>query len=161
MTSSILEQIAVGALIGGAGALQFSIAASQILLAVGLAAWVALLAANRDRWVVPRFFWPLVAYAALTIVSAAFSPEPRTSLTDCKQLILFLIVPATYQLMNEWRAQALTMVVMSLGAVSAAIGIFEYGILHFDSLGRRPQGTLGHYMTYSGLLMLVMCIALA
>jgi len=44
---------------------------------------------------------------------------------------------------------------------SAALGIFEYGILHYDDLHRRVQGTLGHYMTYSGLLMLVIGVALA
>ena len=45
--------------------------------------------------------------------------------------------------------------IVSAGAASAAFGIFQYGILHYDQLGQRPQGTLGHYMTYSGLLMLV------
>ena len=45
--------------------------------------------------------------------------------------------------------------------MSAAYGIFQYAILHYDSLGQRPQGTLGHYMTYSGLLMLVIGAALA
>jgi O-antigen ligase len=34
-------------------------------------------------------------------------------------------------------------------------------ILNYDNLGRRPQGTLGLYMTYSGLLMLVTCAAVA
>jgi O-antigen ligase len=52
-------------------------------------------------------------------------------------------------------------VVVSCAAISAAFGIVQYGILHFDQLGQRPQGTLGHYMTYSGLLMLVIAIALA
>jgi O-antigen ligase len=41
------------------------------------------------------------------------------------------------------------------------VGIFQFGILHYDNLGQRPQGTLGHYMTYSGLLMLVIGTALA
>src|SRR5262249_28745928 len=152
-----LEQVAAAALVGAAGALQFSIAIGQILLAVSIAAWLTQLAVDRRPVAAPRFFWALVAYAALTLVSAAFSPQPRVSFIDCKQLVLFLIVPLTYQVMNESRAQTLATVVMSLGAASAAIGIFEYGILHFDSLGRRPQGTLGHYMTYSGLLMLVIC----
>ncbi len=50
---------------------------------------------------------------------------------------------------------------MSVGAASAAYGIFQYGLLHYDQLNQRPQGTLGHYMTYSGLLMLVIGVALA
>jgi O-antigen ligase len=52
-------------------------------------------------------------------------------------------------------------VIITFAAISAAFGIFEYGILHFDNLHRRIQGTLGHYMTYSGLLMLVIGVALA
>ncbi len=106
-------------------------------------------------------FWPLLVYAGLTLVSAAFSPQRQTSFIDCKQLVLFLLVPVTYRLMNESRAQTLVSVVMSLGAVSAVYGIIQYGILHYDTLGQRPQGTLSHYMTYSGLLMLVIGIALA
>ena len=34
-------------------------------------------------------------------------------------------------------------------------------MLNYDHLGQRPQGTLGHYMTYSGLLVLVICAAVA
>ena len=52
-------------------------------------------------------------------------------------------------------------VIMSVGAATAAYGIFQYGLLHYDQLNQRPQGTLGHYMTYSGLLMLVIGTALA
>ena len=50
---------------------------------------------------------------------------------------------------------------ISAAAISAAFGIIQYGILHYDHLNQRPRGTLGHYMTYSGLLMLVMCVAIA
>jgi O-antigen ligase len=48
-----------------------------------------------------------------------------------------------------------------VGGASAAVGIFEYGLLHYNELGHRPPGMLGHYMTYSGLLMLVVCVAVA
>jgi putative inorganic carbon (HCO3(-)) transporter len=41
------------------------------------------------------------------------------------------------------------------------IGIVEFGILKFDSLGQRPRGLLGMFMTYSGQLMLVACTAAA
>jgi O-antigen ligase len=51
-------------------------------------------------------------------------------------------------------------VVLSAGAASAAYGIFQYAILHYD-IHNRARGTLGHYMTFSGLVMLVLCLALA
>ena len=38
-------------------------------------------------------------------------------------------------------------------------GVVQFGILEFDNLGQRPSGTMGHYMTYSGLLVLVVALA--
>jgi len=52
-------------------------------------------------------------------------------------------------------------VILTCAAVSAVYGIFQYGILRYDHLGLRPRGTLGHWMTYSGLLMTVIAIAMA
>jgi O-antigen ligase len=52
-------------------------------------------------------------------------------------------------------------VAITLGAISAIIGVAQYGIFEYDTLGRRPLGSLGHYMTYSGLLMLVICATVA
>ena len=72
-----VELVGVASLFAMAGALQFSIAAAQILLAVSVVCWVALLAIGRERFAAPRFFWPLLGYAAYTLVSAAFSPDPR------------------------------------------------------------------------------------
>ncbi len=161
MTLQRVEQLGVWALIGAAGAIQFSIAAGQILTAIAAACWVVTIVAGRERASVPRMFWPLLAYAAFTLISAAFSPQPRISLADCKQLVLFALVPMAYRFLTGSKAHTLVSVVVSLGAAAAAIGIFQYAILHYDSLGQRPQGTLGHYMTYSGLLMLVIGAALA
>ena len=156
-----LEQAGALALFGMAGAVQFSIAAAQILLALALICWIILLVVRRERFEAPTFFWPLLAYGGATLVSAALSPDPRTSLIDCKQLVLFLLVPLVYRFVNGTRAHTLLTVVMTCAAVSAVFGIVQYGILHYDNLGRRPQGTLGHWMTYSGLLMIVIGVAIA
>jgi O-antigen ligase len=104
-------------------------------------------------------FWPLAAYAALTLVASVFSENPLASIIDSRQLLLFLIVPAVYQIASGERSLRVVDVVITVGAASAIIGIVQYGILDFDNLGRRPQGSLGHYMTYSGLLMLVITAA--
>lgn len=154
------DSVGVMALFGVAAALQFSIAAAQILLTVAILCWLAALVVGHERFEAPRFFWPLTIYAGLTLVSAAFSYDPRTSFIGSKQLVLFLLVPITYRFATGGRGYMLTTVIVSCAAASAAIGIFQYEILHYD-IGRRPQGTLGHWMTYSGLLMLVFCIALA
>jgi len=155
------EHAGVLALFGIAGALQFSIAAAQILLTIALLCWVALLVVRHERFAAPQFFWPLLVYAGATLMSAALSEDPRLSFLDCKQLVLFLIVPLTYRLATGSRGVTLATVVVSCAGVSAVYGIVQYGILHYDQLSQRPQGSLGHYMTYSGLLMLVLGVAIA
>ena len=157
----LLESLGVAALFGVAAFTQISIAVAQALLFIALFCWAALVVVRRERIEIPTFFYPLLAYAGWTLASAAFSTDPRTSLTDCKQLVLFLIVPATYRLVQGTRATTMVTVIMSVGAATAAYGIFQYGLLHYDQLSQRPQGTLGHYMTYAGLLMLVIGAALA
>ncbi|HSL19940.1 MAG TPA: O-antigen ligase family protein [Vicinamibacterales bacterium] len=156
-----LEYGALIALLGFAAALQLSIAAADILLALCLTLWAASLVKRHERPAFPGMFWPLVAYAGFTLVSAAFSIDPRASFIDSRQLLLLLIVPAVYRLAEGTRALRVADVLITVGGVSAIAGVVQYGILDFDTLGRRPQGAMGHYMTYSGLLMLVVVTATA
>ncbi len=150
-----LEAATLAGLLAFVAALQVSIAAAGILLAVTILCWLGCVATHQERVEVPRMFWPLAAYAGVTVLSAIFSADPALSLTDCKQLFLFLIVPIVYRVARGDRALTLTTVIITVGALSAVAGIVQYGILHYDNLGRRPQGALSHYMTYSGTLMLV------
>src|SRR3954469_8366859 len=156
-----LEQAGALALFAMAGALQFSIAAAQILLGLALICWIVLLLVRRERFEAPAFFWPIAAYGVATLISAALSADPRTSLIDCKQLVLFLIVPLVYRFAGGTRPHPILSVIVPCAAISAVFGIVQYGILHYDNLGQRPQGTLGHWMTYSGLLMVVIGVAIA
>jgi putative inorganic carbon (hco3(-)) transporter len=155
------ERIALWSLFGFAGALQVSIAAAQVLFTVVLVCWAALLALGRVRFTVPPFFRPLMVYAVLTLVATVFSVDPLTSLIDDKQLFLLLAVPATYEIARGGQARTVVSVIIGVGAASAAFGIIQYGVLHYNNLGQRPQGSMGHYMTYSGLLMLVATAAVA
>lgn len=154
-----LEQVGTLAVFGVAGALQFSIAAAQILLAVAALCWLTLLVMRREPFAVPAVFWPLLLYAGITLVSAVFSIDPGTSLLASKQLVLYALVPVVYRFARGASAPTVVTVILTCGAASAVIGIAQYGIFHYDNLGQRPQGLLGHYMTYSGLLMLVMTAA--
>lgn len=156
-----LEEIGLWSLIGIVAAMQLSIAAAQILLALAALTWLVSHVARGERLHAPAFFWPLLAYAGLTLLSAGFSGDPRVSFTDCKQLVLLMLVPLTYDLARGARANSVLSIVLTIGAASAFVGIVQYAVLNFDGLGRRPQGTLSHWMTYSGTLMLVICGATA
>lgn len=156
-----LDRVTLWLLLAFVASLQISIAAASILLSLTLVCWLATLVHDRTWPPVPAFFLPLSAYAAMTLLSAAFSTDPLSSLIDSKQLVLYLIVPAVYFIARGQRAGTVIAVIISVGALSAAYGIVQYGMLHYDSLGRRPEGAMSHYMTYSGLLMLVVCAAVA
>jgi putative inorganic carbon (HCO3(-)) transporter len=156
-----LERTAYISLLAFAAAPQISIAASGILLGLTALLWLALVIHRRERIEVPAMFWPLLAYAGITVVSAAFSLRPEVSFLKTKQLLLFAIVPIVYRLMQGRRTLTAVDVIITVGALNAIYGILQYAILNYDNLGRRVQGNLGHYMTYSGVIMLVACIAAA
>jgi O-antigen ligase len=156
-----LETIGLWSLVGIVAAMQLSIAAAQILLTIASAAWLVSHLTRGERFTAPSFFWPLVAYAALTLISAGFSIDPEASFVDSKQLVLLMLVPLTYDLARGARAHSVLSIILTIGAASAFVGIVQYAVLNFDGLGRRPQGTLSHWMTYSGTLMLVICAATA
>ncbi len=158
-TAPALERVTGGLLLGFVAALQVSIALAQTLLWLMLLSWVALRIQDRTRPAAPPFFVALLAYGGLTLVSAAFSVDPMASFIDSRQLVLLAIVPAVYDIARDSRASTVVNVIISVGAASAVYGIVQYGLLHYDNLGQRPQGTLTHYMTYSGVLMLAICIA--
>ena len=160
-TTSVAERLSAASLLGFVAALQVSIVLAQFLLAVMLVSWVASHILGRSRLSAPPFFALLLAYCALTLVASAFSIDPIESFRDSKQLLLFAIVPAVYDIARGPRASTVADVIISVGAAVAIIGVLQYTVLHYDNLGQRPQGTLGHYMTYSGLLMLVICVAAA
>ena len=142
-------------------ALQLSIAASAILLTAAIGLWVSILLIYRERLELPATCWPLLAYAVLTMVSVAASRDPVVSLADSKEVLLFLVVPVVYRLARGARAWTVGTIIITVGAATAVVGIVQYGILEFDHLGQRPRGSMGHYMTYSGLLMLVIGLAAA
>ena len=156
-----LERAAYYALLAFVALLPFSIAASQVLLTCSGVLWFVLVIRGHERFDAPAMFWPLAAYAGATLVASLFSVDPETSFIDCKQLLLFSIVPIAFRLLPGRRALTAVDVIITVGAISAVIGVVQFGILEFDSLGQRPRGLLGMYMTYSGQLMLVACLAAA
>jgi hypothetical protein len=155
------RQVAFVSLALMTAAVEFSIAIAQIFLTVALLAWATTLVVEGRRPSAPRWIIPLLLYGGWTLLSAFLSQDPRTSVIDCKQLVLFLIIPLTYEIVDEDSALPLTTIILAAGACSALVGIGQYSILHYDNLGQRPRSTLGISLTFSGLMMLVLNVALA
>ena len=158
-TGPTIERITAALLLAFVASLQLSIALANVLLTALLVCWVAMRVRNRTVPAAPPFFLALLAYGALTLLASAFSVDPMASFIDSKQLVLLAIVPLVYDVARGERAASVVDVIISVGAASAVYGIVQYGVLHYDNLGQRPQGTLTHYMTYSGALMLTIGLA--
>lgn len=161
LAAARLERAALAALLLFVAAAQVSVAAAALLLTLTAGLWIGLLVRLRERPRAPAFFLPLVVYALLTLTSAAASQDPAASLADAKEIVLFLVVPVVHRLARGRSAATAATIVVSVGAVAAVYGVAQYGILEYDHLGQRPQGSMGHYMTFSGLLMLTICAAAA
>ena len=159
-----LERIGFILLTAGLGLIQFSIKA-EIVLGLAAVAWIALAVQEFQRsrvpvFKVPGFFWALLALMAWSLVSAAMSADPIYSLERARQFLLFLVVPITMRLATGNRAGRVIDVIIALGSLSAIIGIVQWTALGYDD-SHRPRGALGHWMTYSGILMLVVSAAVS
>jgi O-antigen ligase len=148
------------------GVVQFNLLTAQVLFGVAAICWLVIVVRGRKegrasaRPDVPSWFLPLIVYAVLTLASALASSNRAASLVDCKQLVLFLLVPVVARLARGARAMTAVNVIIALGSAGALVGLVEYYLIaHTDDY--RPTGLLSHYMTYSGVLMLVTCTAAA
>jgi O-antigen ligase len=158
----MLERVARVALFASLGLVMFNLLTAQVLFGVAALAWLSLTLTEREHPPLPAFFWPLLAYGALTIVSALMSADRRTSVVDLRQLVLYLAVPMVMRFAAGRHAMTSLNVIIAAGAAGAVLGVVEGTALHqFGDLENRPSGSLSHYMTYSGLIMLVLCAASA
>ena len=143
------------------GVVQLWLLLAQVLFTAAAVVWLVVALRERRRPDTPAFFVPLLVYAALTLASSAFSLNPRASIIDSRQLLLFLMVPVVARFARGSRAMSVMDVIIALGAAGALVGVVQYLIFGYDHLQNRPVGLLSHYMTFSGVLMLVTCATAA
>ncbi len=161
-SSATLDRIGFVLIAASLGVVQLKLLLGQgILFTLAAIVWLVVVVREGQRPRLPAFALPLAIYALLTLVSAAFSGNPKASFVDSKQLVLLLMVPIVMQFARGERATKTIDVIIAVGAAGALVGIVQYAVLGYDHLEARPRGLLSHYMTYSGVLMLVVCAAVA
>jgi hypothetical protein len=100
--ASLTERVGAVALMAAMAAVFFNLLAAQVLFGVAAIAWLSIIVRDRTWVWLPAFAWPLGIYAVLTMVSALVSSDPRVSVVDLKQLVLFLMVPIVWR-RGPWR----------------------------------------------------------
>lgn len=136
-----------------------SISLGQIFLFLAFLLWLVVLIREKLRPRFPSFFWPLLVYSLLSLLSSIFSVNPEISLKDCRELLLFLIVPIVY--CGFSKEKILLRAQLALLASATLSILYSFFVFVFrSSPGERMAGFMGHYMTQAGLLLLFSTMAL-
>jgi len=146
-----------------AGCLLFSLVSITLMesfLALAFLLWLVALFKKEIELKFPRFFWPLAAYAGLSIIVSFFSVNPAVSFKDDRELLLYLVIPISLSAAASKRGLSWMMAaLLASGLVSSLYSIGYYVIK--AQPGERIQGFMGHYMTQAGLLLLFLCAAMS
>jgi O-antigen ligase len=151
------ERLTFAALAGCVSVSLVSIAASQILLAAALLGTLWLLRRGLPDLQLPPLVWPLAAFVLWTIVAALKSADVALALTIGKKFYLALVL-LVVPLIARRRQQIMGMYhcIFALSFVAALAGLIQFATHPERDLLHRISGFMSQWMTYSGLLMLVL-----
>ncbi|HEY4086431.1 MAG TPA: O-antigen ligase family protein [Bryobacteraceae bacterium] len=164
-----LKKLSAWLAIAAAVSILVSIAASQILLALAVAA--LLLSGLPLRW--PRIAIPLGLFLLWTLLSLAFSPDPAGGLPQVRKMIVFLTLLTVFSSVRTLRdIGILTIAWAGVGTYTAILGFSQYvrklmeaAALHRDFyhfyLNQRITGFQDHWMTFSGQQMYLLLMLMA
>ncbi|HYL35516.1 MAG TPA: O-antigen ligase family protein [Bryobacteraceae bacterium] len=144
----------------------FSIAASQILLGLALAA--LLLSSEKLRF--PPIKLPLALFIAGTVISLLASGHMRDGTPQIRKLVLFvipLLVYSTFRKVSEIRAAVLIWALVA--SLSAIRSLFQFWQKYQEAaeshqnfydfyVGSRITGFMSHWMTFGGEEMIVLLL---
>ena len=164
-----LKKLSLWLAIASAVAILISVPASEIFLA--LAIGVLLLSGLPLRW--PRIAIPLALFLGWTLLSLAFSPDPKGGLPQVNKMFVFATMLTIFSSVRELReAWCLIWAWVGVGTVTAGVGVVQFVhkwmqavALHRDFyhfyLDQRITGFQNHWQTFSGqeLYLLVMMAA--
>lgn len=137
-----------------------SISLSQIMLTVAFIILALGVASKHIKIGFPSFFWGALLYCGFSILVSFFSVNPRVSLIDTKDLLLFLIIPIVYMGLRQTKEINRANLALLVSAyVSILYSLFIYAFK--AGPGERVQGFMGHYMTEAGVMLLFSALALS
>jgi putative inorganic carbon (hco3(-)) transporter len=157
------EKLAFVTLAACVSLMAVSIAASQILLAVALFASIPILKrTGRFLSSIRPILMPLLVFSIWTMVATLASPNAMTGVIISKKFLLFLIVPLVPLLVRgEKRLTWIYRAVLAVACISSLLGVGQFLLNPHRDLMHRISGFMGHWMTYSGLLMIALVLLAA
>ena len=155
---------------GSATSVMLGIAPSQILLALSFAA----LLASGEKLRLPRIWLPLAVFLLGTLLSLAFSGDPKAGLPQVRKFYVFLELLVVFSLLRSYRMiRWLFLTWAGIGAITAIRGCVQFAQKVQDAhrlgrnfydyyVGDRITGFTSHWNTYSAeeMFALIMLAAL-
>lgn len=164
-----LSRAAFWAAFGSAAAIVFSIAVSNILLALSL----ALLLMSGERLRLPPIRWQLGLFMLGTVVSLLASVEPSPVNPQIRKFFVFLTLITVYSTFRSLRdARLLVMTWAGLATLSAFRSFQQFSDKMASAqrlgqnfyeyyVGERTSGFMSHWMTFGGQQMVVLLLVCA
>ena len=155
----LLKRAAFYLAFGSAVTILFSIAVSQILLALSLAA----LLASGEPLRFPPVRLPLALFFLITVAAVLASGDPASGLPQIRKFFVFsilLVICSTFETLRQVRALILAWT--AVGLLSALFGIAQFAHRRQESntyaflLDGRITGFSSHWMTFGGEEMIVL-----
>jgi O-antigen ligase len=157
------DRILLAVAIGAAGLIQISIAASQLLLGLG----ILLLLLFERRLPFPRIWIPLAGLFLWTLLADALSADPWLGRAQLKKFFVFLFIPLIYAVFRKQLDKVFWLIaVWAAGATaSSTLAIVQYLRHARESyiayVGKRITGFESHWMTFGALELSVLLLLLA
>jgi O-antigen ligase len=157
------EKIAFLALAGCVSLILVSIAISQIMLAATIVGFIWMQRKQKKPLLpVTPVVLPLFAFMIWMLIAVFASPNVLLGLAATKKFYLFLLVFLVPTIVSgEDRLNWIYRAIFSVAVVSSGLGLVQYAANPNRDLLHRISGFMSQWMTYSGLLMLVLVLLAA
>jgi len=157
------ELVSYLALAGSVSLVLVSIAASQALLAVSIIGFLWVL--KRNKHAVPpgiQALVPLIVFMIWSLITIFASNNITLGLQGTKKFFLFLLLPIVPLLVRgRGRIHWIYKTIFFVAVVSSLKGLAQFAANPDRDLLHRITGFMSQWMTYSGLLMLVLVLLIA
>ncbi len=159
----VQNRILLAVAITAAAFIQVSIAASQVVLGVGL----LLLLLFRRKLPFPRIWVPLLALFFWTVVADVVSPDPWLGRAQIKKFFVFFFIPLIYATFAHQFSKIFYLVLAwtIAATASASLALFQFlrsaHASYISYVGKRITGFESHWMTFGALQLSVLLLLLA
>ena len=161
--AELQDRILLSVAIAAATLIQVSIAASQILLGLG----ILLLLVFRRKLSFPRIWVPLVALFIWTALADVLAPDPWLGRAQIKKFFVFLFIPLIYAVFRRQFQNVFYLILAWAVAATASgsLALFQFArsahVSYISYVGKRITGFESHWMTFGALQLSVLLLLLA